>query len=308
VPAAVPLTLILFPILKGAIRMNESDPIPGGTPTAWRCTVCGYIHRGPEPPEKCPVCGADRSKFEPLVEEASVAGAAEESVSEASSAEAPTATEKPSTRWRCTVCGYIHIGAEPPEKCSVCGADRSKFVPLEDEPAAAEQPEEPVPHAQAVPKPSLRYYRMITEQMTERHAHPISVHIPNGVAPVAVFFALMAALFGSPVLEHTATANLVIVLLSMPFVLFSGYNDWQRRYGGKMTKIFKGKIICGGLFTVLAIWLVLWRVIHPEILVPGASGRWFYLLLLLSLVATGAVAGYLGGKLVFGKLPPPKQQ
>lgn len=29
----------------------------------WECTVCGYIHGGEEPPEICPVCGADRSKF-----------------------------------------------------------------------------------------------------------------------------------------------------------------------------------------------------------------------------------------------------
>lgn len=29
----------------------------------WQCTVCGYIHEGPEPPDHCPVCGADRSKF-----------------------------------------------------------------------------------------------------------------------------------------------------------------------------------------------------------------------------------------------------
>jgi len=29
----------------------------------WQCTVCRYIHRGEEPPEKCPVCGVDKSKF-----------------------------------------------------------------------------------------------------------------------------------------------------------------------------------------------------------------------------------------------------
>ncbi len=29
----------------------------------WQCTVCGYIHHGVEPPETCPVCGADRSQF-----------------------------------------------------------------------------------------------------------------------------------------------------------------------------------------------------------------------------------------------------
>jgi uncharacterized membrane protein len=207
------------------------------------------------------------------------------------------------TAWRCTVCGYIHKGSEPPEKCPVCGADRSKFVRLEKatEPVPSE-PETPVDETKPVSKPAERYYRM----MTALHAHPISVHIPNGVAPVAVLFALLAALFGSPTLERTATANLVIVFLSMPFVLFSGYNDWQRRYGGKMNKIFKGKIICGAFFTILAAWIVLWRIVNPEILVPGSSGRWFYILLHLALVASGAVAGYLGGKLVFGKLPPPK--
>ncbi len=30
----------------------------------WRCTVCGYIHEGPTPPDKCPVCGQGAEKFE----------------------------------------------------------------------------------------------------------------------------------------------------------------------------------------------------------------------------------------------------
>lgn len=30
----------------------------------WRCTVCGYIHEGDEPPETCPQCGAPKEKFE----------------------------------------------------------------------------------------------------------------------------------------------------------------------------------------------------------------------------------------------------
>ena len=25
----------------------------------WRCLVCGYIHEGEEPPDKCPVCGGE---------------------------------------------------------------------------------------------------------------------------------------------------------------------------------------------------------------------------------------------------------
>ncbi len=35
----------------------------------WRCGVCGYIHDGEQPPEKCPKCGAPREKFIQLTEE-----------------------------------------------------------------------------------------------------------------------------------------------------------------------------------------------------------------------------------------------
>ena len=33
------------------------------------CTVCGYIHEGPEPPERCPQCKAPGSKFKELKED-----------------------------------------------------------------------------------------------------------------------------------------------------------------------------------------------------------------------------------------------
>ncbi len=34
----------------------------------WECTVCGYIHEGEEPPDECPVCGADANMFEQVFE------------------------------------------------------------------------------------------------------------------------------------------------------------------------------------------------------------------------------------------------
>ena len=34
----------------------------------WICTVCGYIHEGPEPPERCPICGVPASKFKEVEE------------------------------------------------------------------------------------------------------------------------------------------------------------------------------------------------------------------------------------------------
>ncbi|MBQ7540472.1 MAG: NADH peroxidase [Bacteroidaceae bacterium] len=33
------------------------------------CTVCGYVHEGPEAPEKCPVCGVPASKFKEMKDE-----------------------------------------------------------------------------------------------------------------------------------------------------------------------------------------------------------------------------------------------
>lgn len=36
------------------------------------CTVCGYVHEGPEPPEKCPQCGVPASKFKELDETAAL--------------------------------------------------------------------------------------------------------------------------------------------------------------------------------------------------------------------------------------------
>lgn len=36
------------------------------TAVQWKCTVCGHVHEGDEPPETCPVCGAGAEMFEKL--------------------------------------------------------------------------------------------------------------------------------------------------------------------------------------------------------------------------------------------------
>ena len=30
----------------------------------WVCNVCGYVHEGEQPPEKCPICKVPASCFE----------------------------------------------------------------------------------------------------------------------------------------------------------------------------------------------------------------------------------------------------
>ncbi|MHA1731434.1 MAG: rubrerythrin [Promethearchaeota archaeon] len=53
-----------------ALRKNIED----GTvfkkekPIKWRCSNCGYVHEGTEPPEKCPACDHKMAFFEELAE------------------------------------------------------------------------------------------------------------------------------------------------------------------------------------------------------------------------------------------------
>ncbi len=35
------------------------------TPIRWKCSKCGYIHEGTEPPEKCPSCKHPQKYYEP---------------------------------------------------------------------------------------------------------------------------------------------------------------------------------------------------------------------------------------------------
>ena len=35
----------------------------------WVCTVCGYVHEGPEAPAECPICHVGADKFKAVEEE-----------------------------------------------------------------------------------------------------------------------------------------------------------------------------------------------------------------------------------------------
>ena len=43
----------------------------------WICTVCGYVHEGDTPPEKCPLCKQPAEKFKEVIEDAGAQYAAE---------------------------------------------------------------------------------------------------------------------------------------------------------------------------------------------------------------------------------------
>lgn len=200
-------------------------------------------------------------------------------------------------QWQCSVCGYIHHGDEPPEKCPVCGADRSKFVEIV--PKQEPQQIETKPPVSSNKTAVVKAYKMVTDIMTKQHAHPISVHIPNGVLPMSVIFVILGAIFQFSNLQLAAFYNMVFVLISMPFVLFSGYVDWQNRYNGHLTSTFIAKMICGGLVTLIAFVVVIWQAIDPNVAGPESSSRAGFIFLHILMLAAAGTAGFLGGKLVF---------
>jgi hypothetical protein len=223
-------------------------------------------------------------------------------------------------KWKCTVCGYVHTGDEPPEKCPVCGADRSKFVELVEEPPqqAEPEPEKPSEAPAQQPAPSddtgadhpendasdtgqtafQKFYAAVTGLMVKYHAHPISVHIPNGVLPVAVVFLLLSMLFQATGLETASFYNMIIVVLVMPKVLFSGYTDWKHRLGGNLTHLILTKMICGATVLLLGLFLVVWRWMDPMVAMASSPSRITYLFLHLVILSAAVLAGFLGGKLI----------
>lgn len=99
----------------------------------WKCTICGAIVEGPEPPESCPVCGVGSEMFVKI----------EEKLEHVETKIESTKTYK----WECTICGDIVEGVEPPKTCPVCGVGPEMFVKLEEiqnEPEAKANKEEKI--------------------------------------------------------------------------------------------------------------------------------------------------------------------
>lgn len=214
-------------------------------------------------------------------------------------------------KWKCTVCDYIHEGDEPPEVCPVCGADKSKFAEVVEEVKAAEPGQGPTAGAtaagvgadtapndkQGLPASLLAF---ANTQIVRHHLHPIMVHTPNGIIPMAVVFLFIAALFTAPLFDIASLYSLVFVLIAMPVVLYTGYVIWQKRYRGAMTHIFKLKIGAATVATVSLVILLIWRAAQPAVLTTPSFGRWFFLALAVIMLGAIGLAGHIGGKLVFG--------
>ena len=182
-------------------------------------------------------------------------------------------------------------------------ADKSMFVEITEEAASSsESTATPASASKAEEKTTFlaTMYHFASEQTLKHHLHPIMVHTPNGILPMTLIFLLITAFFGFPLFETAALYSFVFVLITMPIVVFTGYEVWQKRYRSAMTTTFKIKIGASIVTVLLLCVLSIWRIVRPDIITTASMGRWIFLLLSLVLVAAVGLAGHMGGKLVFG--------
>ncbi len=213
--------------------------------------------------------------------------------------------------WQCSVCKYIHRGEEPPEKCPVCGVDKSKFIEIDESmiparPVRKDVVKEAGPAStsvKAAPEPPKKQppletgFEKIKSLALKHHAHPVSVHTPNGILPVAVVLWILAWIFDSELLAKAAMINMIFVVLAFPVVILTGILEWQKKYRGALTPLFKIKILAAALTTVSCVISLIWYLADPEIL--SGSKAFVFILVNIVMVAAAGVAGFIGGKLVF---------
>jgi rubredoxin len=180
-------------------------------------------------------------------------------------------------RWRCTVCGYIHEGVEPPDVCPVCGADRSLFVLIDKEVEAT----------------------LLHDLITNFRLHSVVAHFPCGLLPTCGLFLLIYLIVGHPGLETTIYWLLLVVLAVTPVSLASGLYVWQKHFSGRRASIFYKKIGLALILLLLGLIAMLLRFGRPELIVSGGWQSWLYLSCFGVMFGCVVLLGHYGSKLVF---------
>jgi len=197
--------------------------------------------------------------------------------------------------WRCTVCGYLHKGDQPPATCPVCHVDASKFELVE------EQAAEPTENVTLLAKLTAQVKGFIEEMKSAFVPHAVSAHFPNALLPTAALFWLLYFVSNKASFESTLFYLLVIVMLTSPITFATGFLDWRKKYSGKLTPIFRKKIALGIALVVIGLVAVLWRMINPEVLSSGGFSACAFSILLFIMLGCVTLLGHYGGMLVFSK-------
>ncbi len=179
-------------------------------------------------------------------------------------------------QWKCTVCGYLHEGPEPPESCPRCGAARSEFIPLEQE--------------------KFNLLRDLWETLV---VHAVAAHFPNGLMPVALLFFLLSLVTVNPHFGPASGYLILLVVAVVPISLASGIYDWRRRFKGTPALIFYKKIGLAILLFLLGLGAIQLRRSYPEFADASVLIQLLYGVVLFAMLGCVTLLGHYGGKLAF---------
>lgn len=176
-----------------------------------------------------------------------------------------------SKRWKCTVCGYIHLGETPPGICPVCGSDRSMFVPLDAEKSG--------------PLHSL---------IANFKLHPVAAHFPNGLVPTAALFLLLYWVTDTSGFESASFRLIAVAILVVPVSMASGIYDWLKHFGGRRYSIFFKKIALALTLLTLGLVAISLRYGEPDLITSAGGARWVYFFCLLGMLNCVVLLGHYG--------------
>lgn len=179
-------------------------------------------------------------------------------------------------QWKCTVCGYLHEGPEPPENCPRCGAERSEFIPVEQE-----------------------TFNLLHDVWDTLVVHAVAAHFPNGLMPAAVFFFLLSLVTANPHFGPAAYYLLLLVMVAVPVSVASGIYDWRTRFKGTRALIFYKKIGLAILLFVFGLGAGHLHRTHPDFADAGFAVQFGYGFLLFLMLGCVGLLGHYGGKLAF---------
>ncbi len=130
------------------------------------------------------------------------------------------------------------------------------------------------------------------------HTHHIGSHFTNGLTPIASLLVTLYFITGDRDFERASFYCIVLAMVAIPPVFFSGFLDWLTRFQGRPTHIFNHKRLFGVLFMLVSILLVVWRIMRPDVATEASTLRYIYLAMIYVDTGFATYLGYLGGKFI----------
>ncbi|WP_020675000.1 rubredoxin-like domain-containing protein [Geopsychrobacter electrodiphilus] len=191
-------------------------------------------------------------------------------------------------RWRCTVCGYVHQGDEPPDICPVCGVGSEKFELLVEQSDDKSAPS--------------GIKGLLREMIDTFMPHAVAAHFPNALVPTLGLFLMLCLLVGLKTLDHGIYLLLAMIAVSVPATVATGIYSWRHHYNGARSQIFHRKLILGGCLILICLEMLFMRYTNPELLIAPGGATWFFLALAAAALLCVTMLGHYGGMLVFGRI------